>query len=355
VLRSDVSAADLIALLDEGEGTLDSLAGLSFLRWCPPVLDLDPGVSLPGYIARRAELGVAEVTRRFLGRAWLGEMFVDTGFHGARLLTPAEMGELAGAQAREVVRLEALAEQVAAGGVTAKGFPDAFRTALSDRATDPSVVAVKSIAAYRTGLDLAPARPTDSEVSVAAGAWLAAGGTRVAHETLQRFLIWCGADLGLPVQFHVGYGDRDVDLHRCDPLLLTALLRALEPSGVPVMLLHNYPFHRNAGYLAQVFPHVYADAGLATHNLGRRAIGLLAECLELIPFRKFLYSSDAFALPELYYLGALWFRRALSAFLSDGIEADEWTHADAERITRLICAENAERAYRLGPTSLRPR
>ncbi len=77
---------------------------------------------------------------------------------------------------------------------------------------------------------------------------------RLADEVLHRFFIWCGADLGLPIQFHVGYGDRDIDLHRCNPLLLTGLLRALEPTGVPVMLLHNYPYHREAGYLAQVFP-----------------------------------------------------------------------------------------------------
>ena len=70
---------------------------------------------------------------------------------------------------------------------------------------------------------------------------------------LHRFLVWCGMDLGLPVQFHVGYGDADVDLHRGNPLLLTDLLRATEPAGVPVMLLHNYPYHRQPGYLAQVF------------------------------------------------------------------------------------------------------
>ena len=165
---------------------------------------------------------------------------------------------------------------------------------------------------------------------------------------LHRFFIWCGADLGLPIQFHVGYGDRDIDLHRCNPLLLTGLLRALEPTGVPVMLLHNYPYHREAGYLAQVFPHVYADLGLATHNVGARATALLGEALELVPLRKFLFSSDAFGLPELYYLGTLLFRRALSAFLSSRLDADDMSYADAERVTRLIGAENARRAYRLG-------
>ena len=142
---------------------------------------------------------------------------------------------------------------------------------------------------------------------------------------MQRFLIWCGVDLRLPVQFHVGYGDSDVDLHRCNPLLLTPLLRAIQPTGVPVMLLHNYPYHREAGYLAQVFPHVYVDAGLATHNLGARAPALLAEALELAPFGKFLYSSDAFGLPELFYLGAALFRSALSSFLRTGLNEDLYT------------------------------
>jgi hypothetical protein len=170
---------------------------------------------------------------------------------------------------------------------------------------------------------------------------------RIADETLQRFLIWSGVDLRLPVQFHVGYGDSDVDLHRCNPLLLTPLLRAIQPTGVPVMLLHNYPYHREAGYLAQVFPHVYVDVGLATHNLGARASALLAEALELAPYGKFLYSSDAFGLPELYYLSAALFRRALSDFLRAGLEEDLYSERTVVRLTRMLCADNAKRAYLL--------
>jgi len=150
------------------------------------------------------------------------------------------------------------------------------------------------------------------------------------------------------VQFHVGYGDSDVDLDRCNPLLLTPLLRAVQPTGVPVMLLHNYPYHREAGYLAQVFPHVYVDAGLATHNLGIGAPALLAEALELAPFGKFLYSSDAFGLPELYYLGAVLFRRALSEFFNAGLGEGLYTERTVVRLTRMLCADNAKRAYGLG-------
>ena len=356
------SSGDLAGLLNEADGAataagmpFDSLAGLALRRWCPPLLGLPPHASVESYQDRRAALGWDEVSRRFLGASGLTALCVDTGYTPADLLSPGETAELAGATAFEVVRLEQVAESLARSGVGAADFPDAYRSALSERVTAPSfgitVVGFKSIAAYRVGLELDGRRPADGEVVAAATRWLggAAGGTppRLADEVLHRFFIWCGADLGLPIQFHVGYGDKDIDLHRCNPLLLTRLLRALEPTGVPVMLLHNYPYHREAGYLAQVFPLVYADLGLATHNAGARATALLSEALELVPLRKFLFSSDAFGLPELYYLGTLLFRRALSAFLSSLVDAGDMSYADAERITRLIGAENARRAYRL--------
>ena len=296
------------------------------------------------------------MNRRFLGASGLGALMVDTGFAPDALLSPAEMAEVSGARAFEIVRLEQVAESLAGGGVSAGAFPDAFRSALSSRVQAPApgvpVVGVKSIVAYRVGLALTGRRPPDAEVVAAAGRWLGTTGGggrpgRLADEVLHRFFVWCGADLGLPVQFHVGYGDRDVDLHRCNPLLLTGLLRALEPTGVPVMLLHNYPYHREAGYLAQVFPNVYADLGLATHNVGSRAPDVLAEALELVPLRKFLFSTDAYGLPELYYLGTLLFRVGLSRFLRARVGDDDISYDDAERITALIGTENADRAYRL--------
>jgi uncharacterized protein len=355
VLVRDADQATLESMLTEGEAwpggsVFDSAAGFAFRRLCPPVLGLAPHAELSDYVARRSELGVTEVSKRFLSQAGSSVLCVDTGFTPEPLTSPAELGGLAGATAHEIVRLERVAEDVAAAGAGASGFADAVRSALATRTA--TAVGVKSIAAYRTGLDLNPERPSDAEVTAAAGRWLAApssGPPRLADETLQRFLIWCGVDLRLPVQFHVGYGDSDVDLRRGDPLLLTPLLRAIQPTGVAVMLLHNYPYHREAGYLAQVFPQVYLDAGLATHNLGARAPALLAEALELAPFGKFLYSSDAFGLPELYYLSAALFRSALSSFLRTGLDDDLYAERTAVRLSRMLCADNARRAYQLDP------
>jgi hypothetical protein len=354
LVRRDLDRAEFEAMLTEAEGPsrlggslFDSQIGLAVRRWCAPVLDLPAHAPAEEYLARRADLGAEEVNRRMMAAVGTQTFLVDTGYLPEPITSPAELAALTGGQAREIVRLEALAEEVLAEGAGAAGFAAAFRTRLATRAA--SAAGVKSVAAYRVGLALEGARPSDAEVTASADRLLRAGGRpRIADPVLHRFLIWSGIDLQLPVQFHVGYGDADVDLHRGDPLLLTDLLRATEPAGVPVMLLHNYPFHRNAGFLAQVFGHVFVDVGLATHNLGHRSGALLAELLELAPFGKVLFSSDAFGLAELYLLGTVLFRRGLGRYLAEGVAEDAWTASDAARIAAMIGAGNAERAYRLG-------
>jgi hypothetical protein len=358
LVTRDLDRAEVEAMLTEAAwpptlppglaGTLfDSQIGFAMRRWCAPLIDLERHAPIDAYLARRAELGAAEVNRRLVAATGIGTFLVDTGYLPEPITSPDELAALAGGAAREVVRLEAVAEEVLAGGCTAEGFADAFREWLATRCAD--AVGVKSIAAYRVGLALEGARPSDGEVARAAGALLAEGARpRIADPVLHRFLVWSGIDLGLPVQFHVGYGDADVDLHRGDPLLLTDLLRATEPAGVPVMLLHNYPFHRNAGYLAQVFGHVFVDVGLAVHNVGRRSDAVVAELLELAPFGKVLFSTDAFGLAELYLISTALFRRALGRFLDAGIADDDWTADDADRVAAAIGSGNATRAYRLG-------
>jgi len=349
VLRADVDRAGFEEVLTEADqvsplGTtlFDSSIGLAVRRWCAPVLDLEPHASAEDYLARRRSLGAAEVNRAFLAAADVDTYLVDGGLSPELLLDHRELAAVTGARSFEVVRLERLAEDVVAEGCTAAGFASEVRARLAAS----TAVGAKSIAAYRVGLALRPERPSDAEVAEAAGRWLARGG-RCADEVLTRFLVWEALDRRLPVQFHVGYGDSDADLHRCDPLLLTDFLRATAGLGVPVMLLHNYPFHRNAGYLAQVFPHVFVDLGLTTHNVGHQAGRVLAEALEIVPFGKFLFSSDAYGLAELYHLGVLLFRRALSDFLAGAMASGDLVEADAARIAHLIGYENARRAYRL--------
>jgi len=349
VVTAPLDRAAFEALLTESDrpappgcSGFDSQLGFAVRRWCAPVLGLEPHCAPDAYLARRRELGPDEVNHRLLRAAEVDTYLVDSGYRAGELLDGPAMAAAAGAAVREIVRLEAVAETL--DGVTAAGFAGAYAEAL-DRAV-AGAAGLKSIVAYRFGLDFDPDPPTRREVTEAAGRWLRRAG-RLDDPVLLRHLIWAGVERGLPVQFHVGLGDPDLDLARCDPLLMTGFLRATRDRGVPVMLLHCYPFHREAGYLAHAFPHVYVDVGLAVNHVGARAPAVVAESLELAPFHKVLYSSDAFGLAELHHLGALLFRQAFAAVTGEWVREGRWSPADATRVGELVGSGNARRVYRL--------
>lgn len=332
-----------------GATNFDTPTGLAVRAWCAPLLDLEPHVSAAGYLARRQELGPDEVDRRFLGATGIAELLVDTGYRSADVLSRVAFGARFGAPTREIVRMETVAEEVAASGVTAADWAGAFTEELGRRAA--GAVGLKSIIAYRYGFDFQPAAPGKAEVEAAVSDWFREaerrGRWRLEHPTVLRHLLWTGAELGLPIQLHAGYGDPDIRLHRVNPALLHEWLLLLRPRRVPVMLLHCYPYIREASYLAASFPDVYFDVGEVLHYTGRSATRLMAEALELAPFTKQLFSTDAFGVSEFYFLATFLFKRALGAVLGEAVDAGDWSRADAERIVRLIGWENARRVYRL--------
>jgi predicted TIM-barrel fold metal-dependent hydrolase len=333
-----------------GMTRFDSQLGVAIRRWCGPVLGLPASGPAEAYTGRRHELGAAEVARRLLAASGVAHLLVDTGYLREGMLGLTAMGEAAGAAVEEVVRLEGVAEQaIVAGNGSAAGFAERFRATLWERTT--FACGVKSIVAYRFGLDFDPRPPTAAEVTGAAGKWLrqigSSGIIRIADPVLLRFLLWTGVDRGLPVQIHTGFGDPDGDLRLCDPLLLRGFVELTQERAVPLMLLHCYPYHRQAGYLAAAYPHVYVDVGLAINHVGARATAVVAESLELAPFGKVLYSSDAWGPPELHYLGALLWRRATASVLGGWVDSGDWTVTDAIRVAEMIGALNARRIYRL--------
>ncbi|MEV6118358.1 amidohydrolase family protein [Streptomyces sp. NPDC052109] len=350
-VTADLAPGEFASLLTEGEAwpgvsPFDTPAGVAVRRHCAPLLDLPRHAPPADYAARRSALGWQEVNRRFLRAARAEAFFVDTGYAPHPLTSPAELAEASGAAAHEVVRLEQVAEAVAARGVEPGEYATVFRTAAEKAVRRPGVVAVKSVAAYRTGFALDPARPTAAEVAEAARHWLTAGG-RLADPVLVRHLLWTAVDLGLPLQLHTGFGDADLRLHHADPALLTDWLR-LTSGAVPVLLLHCWPYHRQAAYLAAVFEQVYLDVGLALHHTGpARCRAVLEEALEITPFRKLLYSSDAYGVAEFHHLGALCFRQGLADLLQARVDADELSLPDALRIAAWTGRDNALRLYGL--------
>jgi predicted TIM-barrel fold metal-dependent hydrolase len=138
---------------------------------------------------------------------------------------------------------------------------------------------------------------------------------------------------------HCGFGDSDLHLWRSDPSYLKPLVERFRET--PFALLHCYPYVREAGWLAHVYGNVWFDLSLTIPHVSQPAQAI-REALELAPVSKLLYASDAARTPELYYLAARWWRRALTEVLPELLPEDE-----AEEAARLVLRGNARGLYRL--------
>lgn len=353
LLAADLSADEFRSLATESDWlspppaeTLDSPFGLGIRSVCAPLLDLPKHAPIDRYIERRQELGALEVNRRLMGSTGSGHLIIDTGFTQSDVISPKAMTELLGTPTSEIVRLEAVAESLAAT-TTAAGFVRDFADALA--LASAHAVGFKSVAAYRFGLNLPEVPPDERTVQEAAGRWLSTVGTsgdhRIVDPVLLSHLVWAAVAHRKPIQFHVGFGDSDLVLHRSDPSHLTPFLRATRESGATFVLLHCYPFIRESGSLAHIFPHVYFDVGEVTHYLGPSARVAIRQSMEIAPFHKLLYSSDAYGLSEHYAVSAYSWRRETGRVLDEWL-ADDWIDtAGAEHIVASIAGDNARRVY----------
>ena len=331
-----LNEANTEPLVDSGS---DSQLGFAVRTHCGPLLGLPKHAEPQAYWDRRQQYGETDLARLFLPAAKVSHWLVDTGI-GGDIASVADMAGLSGNRANEVVRLEEVAEQAA----QAPGdYASAFEEVLHRRAT--TAVGTKSILAYRGGFEGDLTEPSASQVAEAAGRWRDRGGTRLQDRVLLRFGLHQALRLGKPLQFRVGFGDRDTDLHKTNPLLLLDFLR--QSADTPIVLLHCYPYEREAGYLAQAFNNVYLDGGLSVNYLGARAPAFIARLLEMAPFGKILYSSDGLGPAELHFLGAALWREGIYRVLSEFVANGDWSEQDAMRVVDLIARDNAARIYRV--------
>jgi uncharacterized protein len=295
------------------------------------------------------EAGFEAHARRLLSASRFQAILVDDGFPVRRALSLDAQADLAGCPVRRVVRIESIAEAAGSGGAGFGQMRDEFRARLSE-ALDAGAVALKTIAAYRCGLDLPPADVGEAET--AHRAWSVAGAGRLTHPALISFFVLEALDVvrgrPVPLQVHTGIGDADLDLHRADPSLLGRLVADAASVRVPVVLLHCYPFVRQAGWLAAVHPHVYLDLSLALLLAAHRGPGLVLDALDLAPVTKLLFATDASRAPEMFFLAARWWRDALAGALSRLVAGGWLEEATAFEWGRMVLAGNARRLYDLG-------
>jgi hypothetical protein len=379
LLRPPLAERDLLDALTQAEHAIDRAAifdsqlGFALRRFCAPALGLPPFADAADYLAARERLGFDEATRRLLRASGIRTYLIDDGHAPDRLLPDAQLAELAGGgdasgdgddgsgdgdvRVHRIVRLETLAEDVMADAASGTDFIERLAVALEAAAA--SAVGFKTVAAYRGGLALDPAKPTPAELAEAADTWHAASrrgdgaSVRLVDPVIIRHLAWWALEHGTGgagggpavLQVHVGFGDPDLRLDRADPFLLQPFIAATQGTGGRIALLHCHPYLREASMLAHLYPHVYLDAGLALAHVGADADTLVRESLTLAPFAKVLFSTDAWGVPERVLLGASVWRDATTRVLASYVADHGWPVDEAIRVAELLAWRNADALY----------
>lgn len=295
-------------------------------------------------LAAMNDPGYATYNQRIFSHYHFQELLIDTGFvPDDAILDLNETAKLTGVPVKAIYRLETHAEALMLQHDNFAAWWQALRDDIR-QAKEHGFVGFKSIAAYRVGLHIEPVNLM--EAAAGFDTWKQSGETRLTSKPLIDYILYHAAPLiiaqDLPLQFHVGYGDADTDMYLGNPLLMRDFLNAFAKKGLKVVLLHCYPYQREAGYLASVFPNLYFDISLLD-NLGPSGVQrVFNEAVELAPYTRILFASDASTYPEMYGLAAQQFKQALIAHFSplpfvDLAQKKAWINA--------ICWETAAKLY----------
>ena len=360
------SGSGQLAYLEEGgvEGTDEVRAELQRSKWdtiyfrrlirdLAGFFAVEP--TLDAVMARRNEVvmsvGFTDYVRTLYGAVGLSTMVMDFGYPLPEL-DVAEVKRQLPIEVVPIFRIEPLIVDLLKADIGWSEFSRRYDDTLSEALTNQGYRGLKSVIAYRTGLDVSPlSRTPDQGLQALDAIRRGLGGNsmkKLRDHLLCRALELC-IEHDWPMQIHTGMGDFEVNLPLSRPAYLMDLLRFPPYRGCRVILVHTgYPYQREAGYMANVLPRVYCDVSEGIPFAGHAARSILSEVLEMAPTSKVVYGSDGFAVPEIAFTSALAGKQALAQVLDDLVANGFLSGPEAQDAAALILAGNARELYRIG-------
>ena len=306
-------------------------------------------------IAARSRLGADTLLEHLLRAANIDTLVLDPAYPlSSACYTPERIGQLGHCRAVKMLRLEALMQELILDysdfDEVIERFADQVR-----HLHEHGYCALKSIVAYRTGLNIAEWSKDEAAAAFQEARTQASeqGQLRLAHKPLIDYLLHIAfqqaAEQQLPIQFHTGYGDSDTDMRLGNPLQLREVLERKDYHGMAVVLLHeSYPYCQLGAYLAAIYPHVYFDLSYTIPFLDKlEMLSFTRQALSVAPASKLMFSTDGIHLPEMHWAGALRGRSIIGQVLDEMIDADEIDEDQGYDIAQQILHDTAYAVYKL--------
>lgn len=329
--------------------TESTVFGLLGRRWLAGWLDV-PEAEVEETRARRLRDDATSYLSALMADQGIARLLVDDGYPQPPV-DGAELASLIGIETSRVARIEPIIDRVMTYSESVSDVLETFGDELDRCGADPTCVGYKSVIAYRSGLDVGD--PDDDEVASSFESWKAGGSGRAATKSLRdRFLhLTCrkAASQDKAVHIHSGAGDPDVVLAHAHPTGLAPLIAA-NPETAIVLIHAGFPWIEEAAYLAGMYANAHVELSLlnpwGTMDLERG----LRTVLGLVPVAKVMYGSDEASEPEVLWIAARVFRRALEGVLTSAVDDDFLTPSQAMVMGEGILGQNALQLHGLPPS-----
>jgi len=325
-----------------------------FFRWAIKELGqfLGCASTTEAVLAARAAVALNEIGARMLRDANIPALLIDYGLAGADRMSIDDMkASLPMCRIEPILRLETMAQELILKYETFDQVVEAL-VATVEGARAAGHVGLKSIIAYRTGLAIRETSKGEATKTFDAVKERARrdGSVRLADKPLNDYLILRALEVdekqALPLQFHTGLGDNDLDMLYANPLHMRPLFESSQYKHVPFVLLHaSYPYIRELGYLASLYSNVWMDLGLAIPFATVDIPSVWRQALSLTPISKVMFSTDAYSIPDIYWLTARWGRWGLAQVLDELVAIGAFTPDEAFDAAHQILHGNAEKLY----------
>lgn len=291
--------------------------------------------------------------RDYVGKLFSNVLYqtalIDDGYGESTNISLNKFESLFGAKVYRIMRIETELEKLFCESKSVDELFEKFKTVLRG---SKNVAGLKTIAAYRGGLELSDPDRESAQVSflkkvesVSHGKVRLSG--EAYHHYLLRKVFGLAKELDLPVQVHCGFGDRDLDLEKSNPICLTNVIKEEKFSDTKFVLLHCYPFIKEASYLASLFKNVFIDLSLAPIMVSSRIKEIYLDCLALAPVNKILAGTDGHTVPEMHWYGATMTYKGIGDALSHLINESFIDSDLAIHYAKKVLGQNAKDLYRI--------
>jgi|AGTN01.2.fsa_nt_gi Predicted metal-dependent hydrolase of the TIM-barrel fold len=308
-------------------------------------------------IAARQAVSAPDYVNQLWDDASIAALLIDDGFNADKNVSIAELGHICQRPIYRIVRIESVLENEILKTNSFDELESKFELSLLS-GLQTGTVGLKTIAAYRGGLALESATQADAakdfeviRAKLASAREDAEAKFRVSRSPLYYYFLFktfeLAADHDLPVQIHTGFGDTDLQLDQANPSLLTPVFKDRRLARAKFVLLHCFPYVREASYLCSVFPNVYMDLSLSMVHASMCGVSMLYDALSLAAPTKVLMGTDGHTAPEMHWYGAISIKKSLTNFFNELIEDAYTTEELALRSAERMLFRNARELYDL--------